>query len=161
MLDRCSEVGVGLNRPTRTFGHGGRDIEAHESVQVVPDKRILRFNRFCTSLCCTYSGRGYSVLQPPYFMTKEVMAGVAQLEQFDEELYKVLWRCMLESTASRMPLLCRRGLPLASHVCTAPSISLCFTHACCWPETKFPRCCDPQLAITVSIHHWLALYGST
>lgn len=33
--------------------------------------------------------RKYSVLQPPYFMTKDVMAGVAQLEQFDEELYKV------------------------------------------------------------------------
>lgn len=27
--------------------------------------------------------------QPPYMMKKEVMAGVAQLEQFDEELYKV------------------------------------------------------------------------
>lgn len=33
--------------------------------------------------------RKYSVLQPPFFMTKDVMAGVAQLEQFDEELYKV------------------------------------------------------------------------
>lgn len=33
--------------------------------------------------------RSYSVLQPPYLMKKDVMAGVAQLEQFDEELYKV------------------------------------------------------------------------
>mmetsp|Transcript_23496 Transcript_23496/g.39289 ORF Transcript_23496/g.39289 Transcript_23496/m.39289 type:complete len:637 (+) Transcript_23496:61-1971(+) len=33
--------------------------------------------------------KNYSVLQPPYFMKKEMMAGVAQLEQFDEELYKV------------------------------------------------------------------------
>lgn len=33
--------------------------------------------------------RGYCVLQPPYMMKKDVMAGVAQLEQFDEELYKV------------------------------------------------------------------------
>jgi seryl-tRNA synthetase len=33
--------------------------------------------------------RQYSVVQPPYLMRKEVMAGVAQLEQFDEELYKV------------------------------------------------------------------------
>lgn len=33
--------------------------------------------------------RKYTVLQPPYFMKKDVMAGVAQLEQFDEELYKV------------------------------------------------------------------------
>lgn len=33
--------------------------------------------------------RGYIVLQPPYMMRKDVMAGVAQLEQFDEELYKI------------------------------------------------------------------------
>ena len=33
--------------------------------------------------------RNYVPLQPPYMMNKNVMAGVAQLEQFDEELYKV------------------------------------------------------------------------
>jgi seryl-tRNA synthetase len=33
--------------------------------------------------------REYTALQPPYFMKKEVMAATAQLEQFDEELYKV------------------------------------------------------------------------
>ncbi|XP_034251561.1 serine--tRNA ligase, cytoplasmic isoform X1 [Thrips palmi] len=33
--------------------------------------------------------RGYQPLFPPYFMRKEVMQEVAQLSQFDEELYKV------------------------------------------------------------------------
>ncbi len=33
--------------------------------------------------------RSYKILQPPYFMKKEVMAGVAQLEEFDESLYHV------------------------------------------------------------------------
>ena len=33
--------------------------------------------------------REYKPLQPPYMMKKDVMSGVAQLEQFDEELYKV------------------------------------------------------------------------
>ncbi|XP_024533912.1 serine--tRNA ligase [Selaginella moellendorffii] len=33
--------------------------------------------------------RGYSPLQPPYFMKKDVMKECAQLAQFDEELYKV------------------------------------------------------------------------
>ena len=33
--------------------------------------------------------RGYQVLQPPYMMNKDVMAGIAQLEDFDEQLYKV------------------------------------------------------------------------
>jgi seryl-tRNA synthetase len=33
--------------------------------------------------------RGYNVLQPPYFMNKDVMAEIAQLEDFDEQLYKI------------------------------------------------------------------------
>ena len=33
--------------------------------------------------------KGYQVLQPPYFMKKDIMAGIAQLEDFDEQLYKV------------------------------------------------------------------------
>jgi seryl-tRNA synthetase len=33
--------------------------------------------------------RQYKILQPPYFMKKDVMAGVAQLEEFDESLYHV------------------------------------------------------------------------
>ena len=34
--------------------------------------------------------KGYIPLQPPFFMRKEIMAETAQLEQFDEELYKVV-----------------------------------------------------------------------
>ncbi|KAG9098919.1 Cytosolic seryl-tRNA synthetase [Ceratobasidium sp. 370] len=33
--------------------------------------------------------RGYKKIQPPFFMRKEQMAKTAQLDQFDEELYKV------------------------------------------------------------------------
>ncbi|KAI5180114.1 seryl-tRNA synthetase [Nematocida sp. AWRm80] len=33
--------------------------------------------------------KGYSLLQPPYFMHKEVMSKTAQLSDFDEQLYKV------------------------------------------------------------------------
>ena len=33
---------------------------------------------------------GYTPLQPPFMMKKDVMAETAQLEQFDEELYKVV-----------------------------------------------------------------------
>lgn len=35
-------------------------------------------------------GRGYDPIQPPFFMKAEYMAKTAQLEQFDEELYKVV-----------------------------------------------------------------------
>ena len=34
-------------------------------------------------------GKGYKPNQPPQFMLKDMMAKTAQLEQFDEELYKV------------------------------------------------------------------------
>ena len=34
-------------------------------------------------------GKGYTPLYTPFFMRKEVMQEVAQLSQFDEELYKV------------------------------------------------------------------------
>ena len=33
--------------------------------------------------------KGYDKVQPPFFMNKEQMAKTAQLDQFDEELYKV------------------------------------------------------------------------
>jgi len=33
--------------------------------------------------------RGYQTLQPPFMMNKDVMSGIAQLEDFDEQLYKV------------------------------------------------------------------------
>jgi seryl-tRNA synthetase len=34
---------------------------------------------------------GYTPLYTPFFMKKEVMQEVAQLSQFDDELYKVSW----------------------------------------------------------------------
>lgn len=33
--------------------------------------------------------RGYNVVQPPFLMNKDVMASIAQLDDFDEQLYKV------------------------------------------------------------------------
>lgn len=33
--------------------------------------------------------KNYTLCQPPYFMLRDQMAKTAQLEQFDEELYKV------------------------------------------------------------------------
>ncbi|CAH8593957.1 unnamed protein product [Schistosoma haematobium] len=42
--------------------------------------------------------RGYTPLYTPFFMRKEVMRAVAQLSQFDEELYKVTGRRELTAT---------------------------------------------------------------
>ncbi|KAF2861982.1 serine-tRNA ligase [Piedraia hortae CBS 480.64] len=38
------------------------------------------------------ASKGYTAVQTPYFMLREAMAKTAQLEQFDEELYKVTER---------------------------------------------------------------------
>lgn len=38
--------------------------------------------------------KGYTAMSTPVFMRKDVMHDVAQLSQFDEELYKV-WLCFL------------------------------------------------------------------
>lgn len=49
--------------------------------------------------------KSYSMLYTPFFMRKEVMQEVAQLSQFDEELYKVrrlfLWRVQLHFWSQR------------------------------------------------------------
>jgi len=37
----------------------------------------------------TLHSKGYTPLYTPFFMRKEVMQEVAQLSQFDDELYKV------------------------------------------------------------------------
>lgn len=43
--------------------------------------------------------RGYKKIQPPFMMNKDIMAKTAQLDQFDEELYKV--RRTLNRSASQ------------------------------------------------------------
>jgi seryl-tRNA synthetase len=34
--------------------------------------------------------RGYCAIQPPFFMTKEIMSETCQLSDFDDQLYKVI-----------------------------------------------------------------------
>jgi len=51
----------------------------------------VRLSQAIISYATDYlSTRNYTLLQTPLFMQKEVMAKTAQLEQFDEELYKVI-----------------------------------------------------------------------
>jgi len=49
----------------------------------------------------TLYAKGYNPVQTPFFMKKECMAECAQLEQFDEELYKV---CVRERARVETPL---------------------------------------------------------
>lgn len=65
------------------------------------------------------------MLQPPFFMTKDVMAGVAQLEQFDEELYKVTARTLIVSNVDMVMwrFLSAKGYPPLKYRCLARGIT--------------------------------------
>lgn len=56
---------------------------------------LTGYGVFLNDALCNYGKRflfqrDYKPIQPPYFMFREQMAKTAQLEQFDEELYKVV-----------------------------------------------------------------------
>ena len=46
--------------------------------------------------------KGFTPLYTPFFMRKDVMQEVAQLSQFDEELYKVQLRVVLPGSVSHV-----------------------------------------------------------
>jgi len=59
--------------------------------------------------------RGYEVLQPPYFMNKDVMAGIAQLDDFDEQLYKVTGKTDDESGETEKYLIATSEQPICAY----------------------------------------------
>jgi seryl-tRNA synthetase len=74
---------IGGYEPERGVGVAGHRAYFLRDVGVMLNQAFINYGS------AFLRARGYCLLQPPYFMKKDVMAGVAQLEQFDEELYKV------------------------------------------------------------------------
>lgn len=66
----------------------GSNVAGHRGY-FLKDAGVLLNQAFINYGIAFLRAREYSILQPPYMMKKDIMAGVAQLEQFDEELYKV------------------------------------------------------------------------
>eukprot|EP01038_Epipyxis_sp_PR26KG_P005387 gene5387-7470_t len=66
----------------------GANVAGHRGY-FLRDVGVLLNQAFINYGIAFLRAREYTVIQPPYMMKKDVMAGVAQLEQFDEELYKV------------------------------------------------------------------------
>mmetsp|Transcript_15876 Transcript_15876/g.25788 ORF Transcript_15876/g.25788 Transcript_15876/m.25788 type:complete len:453 (-) Transcript_15876:530-1888(-) len=67
-------------RGNKTAGHRGYFLKGPA---VMLNQALITYSlQFLTK-------KGYPPLQPPYFMNKDVMAGVAQLSDFDESLYHV------------------------------------------------------------------------
>ena len=67
-------------RGTRVAGHRGYFLKGNA---VLLNQAIIMYAMHWNT------ERGFTMLQTPYFMNKDIMAGVAQLEDFDESLYHV------------------------------------------------------------------------
>jgi seryl-tRNA synthetase len=59
--------------------------------------------------------RGYDILQPPFFMNKDVMATLAQLEDFDEQLYKVSGKTDDPNNTSEKYLIATSEQPICAY----------------------------------------------
>ena len=66
----------------------GSNVAGHKGY-FLRDAGVLLNQAFINYGIAFLRKRQYSIVQPPFMMKKEVMAGVAQLEEFDEALYKV------------------------------------------------------------------------
>ena len=78
LLDRIG--GFDPERGTKISGHKGYFLK---DIGVLLNQAIINYG------IGFLRARGYTILQPPYFINKEIMAGVAQLSEFDETLYHV------------------------------------------------------------------------
>jgi len=74
---------IGGYEPTRGSQVAGHRAYFLTNAGVLLNQAIINYGiAFLTE-------RGYNVVQPPFFMNKDVMASIAQLDDFDEQLYKV------------------------------------------------------------------------
>jgi len=74
---------IGGYEPTRGANVAGHRAYFLTNAGVLLNQAIINYS------IAFLSARGYNVVQPPFFMNKDVMASIAQLDDFDEQLYKV------------------------------------------------------------------------
>lgn len=72
--------GYDPERGTKVAGHKGYFLK---DIGVLLNQALVNYS------LAFLKTKSYTLLQPPYFMKKEMMAGVAQLSEFDESLYHV------------------------------------------------------------------------
>lgn len=72
--------GVDMERGIKISGHKGYFLK---DIGVLLNQALINYSiKFLKN-------KSYTILQPPYFMNKNVMSNVAQLSEFDESLYHV------------------------------------------------------------------------
>jgi seryl-tRNA synthetase len=74
---------IGGYEPTR-----GQNVAGHRAY-FLTNAGVLLNQALINYGIAFLSARGYDILQPPFMMNKAVMADIAQLGDFDEQLYKV------------------------------------------------------------------------
>lgn len=74
---------IGGYEPTRGSNVAGHRAYFLTNAGVLLNQAIINYS------IAFLGARGYNVVQPPFFMNKDVMASIAQLDDFDEQLYKV------------------------------------------------------------------------
>lgn len=72
--------GVDYERGTKVSGHKGYFLK---DIGVLLNQALVNYS------LGFLRNKSYTLLQPPYFMNRNMMAGVAQLSEFDETLYHV------------------------------------------------------------------------
>mmetsp|Transcript_11764 Transcript_11764/g.24872 ORF Transcript_11764/g.24872 Transcript_11764/m.24872 type:complete len:481 (+) Transcript_11764:148-1590(+) len=74
---------IGGYEPTRGSNVAGHRAYFLTNAGVLLNQAIINYG------IAFLGARGYNIVQPPFFMNKDVMASIAQLDDFDEQLYKV------------------------------------------------------------------------
>ena len=74
---------IGGYEPVRGSAVGGHRAYFLTNAGVLLNQALINYG------IAFLAERGYQPVQPPFLMNKDVMAGIAQLEDFDEQLYKV------------------------------------------------------------------------
>lgn len=72
--------GVDFERGTKISGHKGYFLK---DIGVLLNQALINYS------LAFLRKKSYTILQPPYFVNRDVMSGVAQLSEFDEALYHV------------------------------------------------------------------------
>lgn len=100
---------IGGYEPVRGSNVGGHRAYFLTNAGVLLNQALINYG------IAFLSARGYNVVQPPYLMNKDVMASIAQLEDFDEQLYKVSGKTDDPDASSEKYLIATSEQPLCAY----------------------------------------------
>jgi seryl-tRNA synthetase len=99
----------------------GRKVAGHRgyfltNAGVLLNQALINYSTaFLRGKTFSQDNKKYEVVQPPFFMKKELMAGIAQLEDFDEQLYKVSGKTDDPDGASEKYLIATSEQPMCGY----------------------------------------------